>query len=680
MRRIERGVRRLVQTSANDVRHHSLALAPGVLVDDRYRLIRVLSGSSPCAITYLAHDESTQNAVAIKEFLPRSLVARGSDGVTVRPHSADDSAEFTRSLRRFLNEGSVLSDLAHENLVHVRAVCEANGTAYLVMDFSEGHPLAQLAATRNSILAPQDAVPLVLRLLGALEQLHGESVLHRDISPQSVFFQPNGAPLLLGFSSRRHVPGQSMELAAGFAAFEQYGSRDVGPWTDVYASAALLYWLITGVTPPSALDRAGGQVLQPPNASVPELAPAVAMAVVRGLSLLPEQRPHGPREFRRQLETAVTDPAAPTIRLSTGAGLVSSLAAEARAMPLEMQVPEEESSSSRPNLRMGAGVVMPGEEGSIERIIRKLGDVAARLRGDRYRSAPVMDLRPAPVDQLEREQVVLDPVLTEPPSRTAIELHKSEPLSPVAPADVLPELSVAPATEVQPGDASAAQAQPSVHKRLSRAERRRRRLTSAVIIIVLLTLSASGLSLAAKTGVIGLPTLRANQATTKQSGQPSGPVPSTLPLTNGRATQAGADSMTNSRRLEAYTTRLTPAPISTPARAASARKLPPIPALNLSLPKSSAELRIVPPELLVDLKSHMQTALDALDQGEYAAARRGIHTTLGQVDSTLKLYPESQSLKTLKGDLEQADKRALQACQAENDMLRRRGGKMSPCE
>src|SRR5262245_33525385 len=116
VRRIERGVRRLVQTSANDVRHYSLALAPGVLVDDRYRLIRVLSGSSPCAITYLAHDEGTQNAVAIKEFLPRSLVARGPDGVTVRPHSSDDSAEFTRSLRRFLNEGSVLSDLAHENL------------------------------------------------------------------------------------------------------------------------------------------------------------------------------------------------------------------------------------------------------------------------------------------------------------------------------------------------------------------------------------------------------------------------------------------------------------------------------------------------------------------------------------------------------------------------------------
>src|SRR5213075_1486152 len=139
-------------------------------------------------------------------------------------------------------------------------------------------------------LAPSDAARIVQQVLSALELLYAESIIHRDLSPRTVHVAAGGTALLLEFSARRHLPVHTTDLAAGFAAFEQYGTKDIGPWTDVYASSALLYYLLTGVTPPSALERAAGEPIASPAAVVPGIPPNVARLVLRGMSLLPQQR------------------------------------------------------------------------------------------------------------------------------------------------------------------------------------------------------------------------------------------------------------------------------------------------------------------------------------------------------------------------------------------------------
>src|SRR3954464_10061176 len=120
---------------------HALALRPGVLLADRFRLVRSVRGTSSFAFSYHAEDLTTGESVAVKEFFPRSLVSRGADGMVVRPHSPECERDFLRALHRFALEGGVLAESAHPHLVGVRAVVDANDTAYLVMTRQETQPL-----------------------------------------------------------------------------------------------------------------------------------------------------------------------------------------------------------------------------------------------------------------------------------------------------------------------------------------------------------------------------------------------------------------------------------------------------------------------------------------------------------------------------------------------------------
>ena len=105
---------------------------------DRYYIGRVL-GQGGFGVTYLARDLRLDRVVAIKEYLPRDQCSRGSDHVTVRSYSGEKSDEFRYGLTTFLNEARNLSRLAgHPNIVSILDFAEANGTAYMVMEYIPG--------------------------------------------------------------------------------------------------------------------------------------------------------------------------------------------------------------------------------------------------------------------------------------------------------------------------------------------------------------------------------------------------------------------------------------------------------------------------------------------------------------------------------------------------------------
>jgi serine/threonine protein kinase len=219
-----------------------------------YRIERVL-GVGGFGLTYLALDQNLNLRVALKEYLPGEIALRGPDH-SVTPSSPASEETFAWGKRRFLDESRTLASFRHPNIVRVMRFFEANGSAYMVMEFVEGAPLADWIKPRRP-LAEAHLRAMAQPLLEGLEVVHKAGYTHRDIKPGNIYIREDGAPVLLDFGSARM---QASELTAvvspGYAPIEQYHTQgNQGPWSDLYAFGGVLYWVITGNRPHEAAAR-----------------------------------------------------------------------------------------------------------------------------------------------------------------------------------------------------------------------------------------------------------------------------------------------------------------------------------------------------------------------------------------------------------------------------------------
>ncbi|MDB5801554.1 MAG: serine/threonine protein kinase [Rhodocyclales bacterium] len=221
-----------------------------------------LVGEGGFGIVYLAQDHSLQRKVALKEYMPASLASRGSDSyVSVRSERHRETFEIGR--RSFVNEAHLLAQFDHPALVKVYRFWEANGTAYMAMPFYEGKTLRDALFERST--PPDEAwiKKILAPVIDSLELIHKENCYHRDIAPDNIMLLRGDRPVLLDFGAARRVISDMTQaltviLKPGYAPIEQYaempGMRQ-GPWTDVYALAAVVYFMIAGRTPPPAVGR-----------------------------------------------------------------------------------------------------------------------------------------------------------------------------------------------------------------------------------------------------------------------------------------------------------------------------------------------------------------------------------------------------------------------------------------
>lgn len=280
------------------------ALQPGTVLS-KYTLGRVLGKPGGFGITYLSFDSVLQRRLAIKELMPRELVARRPDGATLQVHTREDAETFKNTLASFLKEARLLAQFSHPNVVRVLDYFEANGTAYFAMEYYEGQTLAEYTQRVGGRLKGPEAVSLMLPLLDALGHIHSlsEPILHRDIKPANIYLTKSGTPILLDFGAARATMGQqsrslSAVLTPGFAPMEQYSTRGKqGPWSDVYGCAATMYYLVAGRVPPEASERSEDPRIEPPRTFAPDLDPHLSDAIVHGLGFKPEQRPQSARAF-----------------------------------------------------------------------------------------------------------------------------------------------------------------------------------------------------------------------------------------------------------------------------------------------------------------------------------------------------------------------------------------------
>src|SRR5262245_35771371 len=231
----------------------SQALAAGHRLQE-YRIDRLL-GFRGFGLTYLATDSNLNLKVALKEYLPGDIAERGLDQ-TIGPRSPDTAETFGWGKQRFLDESRTLASFRHPNIVRVMRFFEANGSAYMVMEFVEGAALGDWIKSRRPVAEAQIAA-MVAPLLDGLEVVHKAGFLHRDIKPGNIYMRDDGTPVLLDFGSARQ---RSSELTAvvtpGYAPFEQYHTQgNQGPWSDLYALGGVLYWMVTGNPPVEAAAR-----------------------------------------------------------------------------------------------------------------------------------------------------------------------------------------------------------------------------------------------------------------------------------------------------------------------------------------------------------------------------------------------------------------------------------------
>lgn len=243
-----------------------------------YRIEQVL-GRGGFAVTYLATDENLDVEVAIKEYLPREITQR-DENLQVSARKKEFAEDYDVGLANFAREGKTLARFKHPHIVRVHQVLHANNTAYMVMDYEQGNELAEILEKRQTL--PEEELRAILfPILDGVEEIHRHGFVHRDIKPSNIYVRHNGSPVLIDFGAARYTMTETTQqltavVTVGYTPIEQYNvSEDAqGPWSDIYALAAVCYEAVTGAVPTDSVTRASASVTQgdDPLATVRSLA------------------------------------------------------------------------------------------------------------------------------------------------------------------------------------------------------------------------------------------------------------------------------------------------------------------------------------------------------------------------------------------------------------------------
>lgn len=273
-------------------------------------LVGCVLGQGGFGITYTGWDLNLDLKIAIKEYYPMGYATRDSHThISVLTLGGDKKEFYQKGLERFVNEAKTLARISRDNgIVGVRNFIYENGTAYIIMDFVEGETLKSLAERSGGKLPAQEVLRIVRPLCASLAHVHAEGLLHRDISPDNIILRPNGTLTLIDFGSARQISAygelsNTINVKHGFAPEEQYRTHgEQGPWTDVYGFCATIYRLITGQTPPQALDRlTSGAAITPPRQLGAELTQAQENAILHGLGVNAQYRTKDMQTLEKEL-------------------------------------------------------------------------------------------------------------------------------------------------------------------------------------------------------------------------------------------------------------------------------------------------------------------------------------------------------------------------------------------
>ncbi|MEA5570566.1 serine/threonine-protein kinase [Calothrix sp. UHCC 0171] len=236
-----------------------------LLQNGNYRIDYPL-GRGGFGITYQAMHTSLEKLVAIKEFYPQEHALRNSgSGELIVPTTKQEI--YQRGIEKFLREGQTLAKIQNPHVVGVENYFQERGTAYLVMELITGNTLREeLEAQVNRRFSPAQIEQIMSALVGALTEVHLQGIYHLDLKPENVLITSEGRLVLVDFGASRQGLSSSTTSQAftlSYAPLEVMSGRNFGAASDIFELGMMLHEMLTGVLPPSALDRLAGNTWNP---------------------------------------------------------------------------------------------------------------------------------------------------------------------------------------------------------------------------------------------------------------------------------------------------------------------------------------------------------------------------------------------------------------------------------
>lgn len=267
-------------------------LAPKTLLAGRYLVGRLLSKNGEGA-DYIAYDIEHERPVEIREYMPDMLCTREKNRREVivldgkLPLYKSYLSEFADLYKTLMNSDE--TDCVRKIL----GIFAENNTGYVVMEHLKGAPLSAYLEQHGGRLDWSEAKELFPPLFTALNLLHSQGIIHRGLSPESVFVEQGRLKLTAFGTSAIRTADSSVtcELFHGYAAYEQYSvSERQGTWTDVYGICATLYRVLTGAVPEDSAERALSDTLKSPREVNPDVPQQVSDVIMAGMELKQSDR------------------------------------------------------------------------------------------------------------------------------------------------------------------------------------------------------------------------------------------------------------------------------------------------------------------------------------------------------------------------------------------------------
>ncbi len=277
------------------------------LYSDRYQIIKEI-GRGGFAITYLAEDKKGKQVV-----------------IKTLNEMAQRSPEIEKLKLKFKDEALKLASCSHPYVAKYENFFNEGDIYCLVMEYITGQNLWETIEKKGA-LEESKALLYISQIGSALIEAHSKGLLHRDVKPNNIILNKNNwEAVLIDFGlAREFISNQTQAedepLTHGFAAIEQYipGSTQ-GEFTDVYALAATLYYLLTGTIPTPSFSRATGLSLKEPIEINPKINPAINQAIIKGITLYPDDdnRPKSVQDWLDSFGSFIPsiDSSSPTLKI-----------------------------------------------------------------------------------------------------------------------------------------------------------------------------------------------------------------------------------------------------------------------------------------------------------------------------------------------------------------------------
>ncbi|MER6576990.1 protein kinase [Nonomuraea sp. NPDC001023] len=253
-------------------------VAQGTTLAGRYRLDTRI-GAGGMGEVWRGEDIVLARTVAVKVLLPGRMDDRGF-------------------VARFQGEARAMATINHSGVVDVYDYGVSGDTVYLVMKFVDGEPLDRLLA-RLGRIPPQAAMELIAQAASALQAVHDQGIVHRDVKPGNLLVQRDGTLVLTDFGIARsdlanRLTDAGMVLGtAAYCAPEQAEGEPVTPAVDIYALGVVAYECLVGQRPfdgDSAVTIALKHIREAPPPLPADIPPQIRTLVEVALSKDPARR------------------------------------------------------------------------------------------------------------------------------------------------------------------------------------------------------------------------------------------------------------------------------------------------------------------------------------------------------------------------------------------------------